>query len=179
MKILMTVVLGLVISLVAGAANSTPGASNKSIGQFEALSEGLPLPWPFPWAKDCPVDWKSMQGRYLLSGSAANEQIEFKITVITIRGFRLVRMTRFSRDGKLLAQGFTFVTLDQRSLRMHLVPQVEGEEFMTALIKLHYSDAAIGCAKDHLVPILTLERSNSSSHTINHYRLVPLDEGSN
>ena len=167
MKTLITILLGMTVSLSAfGVAPAV-----------RPTSEGLPLPWPFPWAKECPVDWQAMQGRYLLSDSAKEEQIDLKISVITNYGFRLVRMSRFSKTGELLADGFNFVSLNQRMLRMNLVPQNDDEQPMTALIKLYYSDWSLGCAKDRLVPILSLERTNSTSGKTNHYRLVrvPVD----
>ena len=139
-------------------------------------AEGLPLPWPFPWAKECPVDWQSMQGRYLLSDSSNEEQLELKISIITSEGFRLVRMARYSRTGELIASGFNIVSLNQRMLRMRLVPLDIEEAPIWALVKLHYSDSNLGCTSDHLVPILTLERANSTSNVTSHYRLVRLPQ---
>jgi len=163
MKFLITIVIGMTISWAAAAYD---GAT------LRPAAEGLPLPWPFPWAKECPVDWQSMQGRYLLSDSSNQEQIDLKITVVTSHGFRLVRMSRYSRNGEMIADGFNFVSLNQRMLRMRLVPKSPFESPIWALVKLHYSDWNLGCAADHLVPILTLERANSSSSTASHYRLV-------
>lgn len=140
--------------------------------QVRPPAQGLPLPWPFPWAKECPVDWQTMAGRYVLSDSANQEQIDLKITVVTSHGFRLVRLSRFDRYGFMIADGFSFVSLNQRMLRMKLVPRDFYESPIWALIKLHYSDGNFGCAQDSLVPILTLERANSSSNLTSHYRLV-------
>ncbi len=135
---------------------------------------GLPLPWPFPWAKECPVDWQKMAGRYVLSEHDNKEQIDLKITVITSNGFRLVRLSRYDRNDKMIADGFSFVTLNQRMLRMKLVPHNFRDEPSWALIKLHYADGEFGCGEDHLVPILTFEKENSFSHVSSQYRMVRL-----
>jgi hypothetical protein len=62
-------------------------------------------------------------------------------------------------------------------LRMRLVPRDPYDSPIWALIKLHYSDWNMGCAEDHLVPILTLEKANSSSSGTSHYRLVRIVHG--
>lgn len=146
--------------------------------EVRPLGQGLPLPWPFPWAKECPVDWQKMAGRYVLSDSINEEEIDLKITVVTTHGFRMVRLSRFDRFGHLIADGFSFVSLNQRMLRMKLVPSDPYDNPTWALIRLHYSDWNLGCAEDHLVPILTLERTNSSTKA-NHYRLVRIVRGDN
>lgn len=159
MKALLTTLL---ISLAVSA--------NLAWAQARPAAEGLPLPWPFPWAKECPVDWQRMAGRYVLSDSVNEEEIDLKITVITTNGFRLVRLSRIDHHGQVVADGFAYVSLNQRMLRMKLVPRDRYDSPSWALIKLHYSDWNLGCAEDHLVPILSLERNNSSRS--NHYRLV-------
>jgi|GEM_PF-6320068 len=168
MKALITTIL-IALTLGVGTAQA----------EVRPRGEGLPLPWPFPWAKECPVDWQKMAGRYVLSDSLEQEQIDLKITVVTSHGFRLVRLSRYDRYGMLIADGFSFVSLNQRMLRMKLVPKDYYENSIWALIKLHYSDWNLGCAEDHLVPILTLERANSSNHSTNHYRLVRITPGDN
>lgn len=161
MKAMMTTVLvGLTLLVTTAQADVRPKA------------EGLPLPWPFPWAKECPVDWQAMAGRYILSNSSNEEQIDLKITVINVHGFRLVRLSRFDGYGNLIADGFSFVSLNQRMLRMKLVGQDTTDNSIWALIKMHYTDWNLGCSDDHLVPILTLERTNSSTIYTNHYRLI-------
>lgn len=149
---------------------------------IKPLGEGLPLPWPFPWAKECPVDWQRMAGRYVLSDSINDEQIDLKITVVTSPGFRLVQLSRYDRSGRIIAHGFSFVSLNQRMLRMKLVLHNSTDvstDSGSASIKLHYSDWNLGCAEDHLVPILTFERSNSSTKSTNHYRLVRIPSKEN
>jgi hypothetical protein len=157
---MMTVLVGLALLVATAQADVRPKA------------EGLPLPWPFPWAKECPVDWQTMAGRYVLSNSLNEEQIDLKITVINVHGFRLVRLSRFDGQGHLIADGFSFASLNQRMLRMKLVAQDSSDSSIWALIKLHYTDWNLGCSEDHLVPILTLETTNSSSSGKSYYRLV-------
>ena len=164
MKAMMkTILVGLALLATTAQAEVRPKA------------EGLPLPWPFPWAKECPVNWQSMAGRYVLSDSSNEEQIDLKIAVINVHGFRLVRLSRLDGQGRLITDGFSFVSLNQRMLRMKLVGQDSPDDSIWALIKLHYTDGNLGCADDHLVPILTLERTNSSSSATSYYRLIKLN----
>jgi hypothetical protein len=141
--VLMTLFVGLAFLATSAQADVRPKV------------EGLPLPWPFPWAKECPLDWQSMAGRYVLSDSSKEEQIDLKITVVSVHGFRLVRLSRYNGQGQLTADGFSFVSLNQRMLRMKLVAQDSSDDSIWALIKLHYTDWNLGCREDHLVPILT------------------------
>ncbi len=137
-----------------------------------AAADGLPVPWPFPWAKDCPVEWQSMAGRYLLSDTKDLQYIDLKITVISKEGFKLVRIARYNQNADLLFEGFTLVSGNQRTLRLTLMPTDRTLPSIWAVIKLHYQSDEIGCAADHLVPILTLEPNDPKNHQITRYKLV-------
>lgn len=135
--------------------------------------DGLPLPWPFPWAKDCPVEWQRLDGRYFLSDSALSEQIELKITVVQQFSSSLVRLARYAENGMMISEGYNWVPAGERLISIRLDPMVPGEEVVDALLKLHYfNDKDLSCSDDNLVPILTLDREHSSVHTQSHYRLV-------
>jgi hypothetical protein len=149
------------------------------MSSIHAGAEGLPLPWPFPWARDCAVNWTQMEGTYLLSDSANLDHIDLKITVITKQGFKLVRVSRYSQDGSLLYDGFTFVNEKQKTLRLYLVPANSNETPVWAVIKLHYQSWDLQCTADHLVPILTLEKTGSTSHEQTQYKLVKVVNDNN
>lgn len=135
-------------------------------------AEGLPLPWPFPWAKECPVNWASMAGRYTLEDNSTDEQIDLKISIVTDMGMRLIRLSRYSMDGLLISDGFAFVSSNQRLIGLYLYSQRRNESPIWALIKLHHWNWDLGCSEDQLVPILTLEKVNSSTRKQSQYRLV-------
>ncbi len=141
----------------------------------EPHSEGMPLPWPFPWAKECPVDWENMSGTYMLTESADSEYIDLKITIIRKNGFRLVHVSRYDMKGEILSDGFTLMSENQKTIRLGLYPAMAGTPSMWAMIKLHYSDAIQKCDSG-LVPILTLESTEDTTHAQVQYRLVKVDK---
>lgn len=143
-------------------------------GEVRPLGQGLPLPWPFPWAKDCPVDWKSMEGRYVLSESKDREEIDLDITVIDRMAFKIVRVARYDRFGRLLADGFSFVGHNQRALRLLLKPRYRGQRPIWGTIQLFYQGNELLCSDDNLVPILTLETADSSKPSQTQYVLLRL-----
>lgn len=140
------------------------------------LGQGLPLPWPFPWAKECPVNWKSMEGRYLLSDSNYGDQIDLKITIVEKVGYKLVRVSRYSAGGMLLSDGFTWVSEDEKMVRLWLYPKDTDESPTWAIIKLYYGTAALRCSADQLIPILTLEQPNIPDQDQKQFRLVRIRE---
>src|SRR4051812_11566317 len=83
-------------------------------------TDGWPLPWPFPVAIDCPMDWKNLNGVYLLSDSKDEERLTVKISVVTKKGIRLVRVSRYTRTGHLMFDGTAFVTERQKIIGLFL-----------------------------------------------------------
>lgn len=160
MRVLATLIFGLAFSWSALA------------GEIRPRGEGLPLPWPFPWAKECPVNWKSVQGRYSLSDSANNEEIDLRIKILTKKGFRLVRISRYDWYGHIISDGFAFLSENQRTISVYLQPVVDDEPPMWAILKFHYWNENFGCAENQLVPILTLEKLKQNHSTQTQYRLV-------
>lgn len=150
----------------------TPAVAEASRSTIRPEGQGLPLPWPFPWAKECPVNWESMAGRYLLSDNEAHEQIDLKITVIERYGFKLIRVSRYSPEGRMLADGFTFLRENQRSISLWLYPVHAGEPMTWAELKLYHRSAVLVCSEETLIPILMLEEVDHTTHKQVHYRLV-------
>lgn len=142
---------------------------------YKPLGGGMPLPWPFPWAKECPVDWENMSGTYLLTDSQDAESLDLKITIVRKGGFKLVHVSRYDMTGEILSEGFTLMTENQKTIRLGLYPTRGGTPSMWAMIKLHYSDAIQNCEKG-LVPILTLESAEDTTHAQVQYRLVRVDK---
>jgi hypothetical protein len=140
-------------------------------------ADGLALPWPFPWAKECAVDWQSMQGRYRLSDSIASERIDIQITPIGEHPLKYVRVTHYAQGGTLIASGSAYVLNQQRSLTLSLFP-VEGHygPSLRAQIKLFYAGNQKLCTKGNLVPILSLCRSETDPEQSSHYELVKVDD---
>lgn len=140
-----------------------------------AYGQGLPLPWPFPWAKECEVHWESIPGRYALSDNAAHEEMELKITFIKKFGVSLVRVKRISNDGILLSEGLTAIYQGQRSFRLRLEPHQEGQPVIWASLKFYYGGRELRCDDSYLVPILALEKEGFPNNQRTEYRLIKQD----
>ena len=143
-----------------------------SLGSIRSSADGLPVPWPFPWAKDCPIEWSAMGGRYLLSDAKNLQYIDLKFTAMTKEGFKLVHVARYNQNAELLYEGFTYVSENQRTLRLSLMPSDRTAEALSAVIKLHYQSNDLRCAANYLVPILTLEPMDSNNSQVTRYKLV-------
>ena len=153
------------VILLASLMTTAAHADIKPRGQ------GLPLPWPFPWAKECPVNWASMEGQYILAEDSLDEEADIGMTILTDRGMRLISVARYTPSGRLLSDGVAFVELDQKTIEFDLQPRRKGQVTIRALLKLHYSDWDLGCSENKLVPILTLTKvTNLKKQT--EYRLV-------
>lgn len=142
---------------------------------FSAIAgEGLPLPWPFPWAKECPVEWQSLEGKYALADSSKNEQLQISFHNLTKTkgGLKLARIARLGKDGELIAEGFNVFTENQRSLRLSLYPLDQAEAIQAVVIKLFYQSSSFACTKQNLVPIMSVEKRGSSTTGTTSYRLV-------
>ena len=161
----------LIVLTISFAAQARDRGSSRPFGQ------GLPLPWPFPWAKECPVDWKSLDGRYVLSESDDQEQIDLDISIIESLGFKIVHVARFTRTGLLIYEGFNFVGHNQRTIRLFLWPQRSYEPGTMAMIQLHYQGVDLHCTDENLIPILTLERVDSEQTSRTQYVLLRLTHG--
>lgn len=142
-----------------------------------STSEGLPLPWPFPWAKECPVDWDGMAGKYVLTdGSMTNGHITVRISIVTKHGDRLMRVTRVGSHGEVVYDGSTTLLPDQRVVHVYLVPQDKTSDVVYATIKLFYASEEMDCTENQLVPILSIRPVNSTDPNDQvEYRLVRIE----
>lgn len=158
------------------------------MSSLSVRAEGLPLPWPFPWAKECPVDWSELQGRYDLSDNVSRDRIDVKVRVATKKGLKLVHISRFSQTGVLLAEGTTVIgqdpnsaqisdqKSDQKSIKIYMVPIQPERTAQWAKIDLRYDSWDLQCTMDHLVPILTLESAASHTRQAVQYKLVKVSQ---
>src|SRR6185312_10499834 len=103
--------------LLAGAALSASLAHAAHDGRGE---DGWPLPFPFPWAKECPMDWDHLSGNYTVKDSTETDSLLVKVTVLTKKGIRLVRVSRYSYTGRLMFDGTTTVTEKQKVVSLWL-----------------------------------------------------------
>ena len=139
---------------------------------FRPFGEGLPLPWPFPWAKDCPVEWSNLIGRYTMVDNSLGEEVAIRISLISHHRLHVLRISRYSPVGELLSDGFSFITENQRIMRVYLRPYAPGQEPLWATIRLFFDDNDLVCAKDRLVPILSLWHRREGVMSETQYRLV-------
>jgi hypothetical protein len=151
-------------------ASSPPTGGQQ--GQYHIYGEGLPLPWPFPWARECPVKWSQLAGRYRLEASSSNDEIELKITVINTRGLRMIKIARFDENQQLLAQGAGLLVQNQRMVEVMLQPTRADQPAIRASLKLHFSDLSGSCEMSSLTPILTLQVLSIDEVAEIQYRLV-------
>jgi hypothetical protein len=136
-------------------------------------ADGLPGPWPFPWAKECPMNWEDMEGRYMLSDSRSSDQVILRVTVQMKKSTRLVRVSRYTKHGSLIYDGATYVDEDQRIIRLYLSPTKSDGPPVWAVIKLHYQSWEVdSCSADRLVPILTVGTSDPYDPSSNQYKMI-------
>lgn len=168
-RILFLVALTLTAA-ATGARGFDPGQNEN--GSFRPYGEGLPLPWPFPWAKECPVQWSSLSGRYAMLDSTTQDEVDLKISIVTDRGLRFLRISRYNSSGNMISDGFTFLTRNQRSVRVYLRPLKDHQPVLWANIKLYHSSEIFSCEAATLVPILSLVERQDHMTTETLYRLV-------
>lgn len=161
---LLTVMIALVATS-AFAENSKP----------QHLGEGLMVPWPFPWAEACPVNWESMAGRYELYNSARDEEIDIKITIEEQYGTRRVHVSRYTGEGDLVGDGTTYIGETENVVSLWLYPTDKDAPPTWATLKLYYSNESYSCGADTLVPILTLEFPSRPERKQKQFRLVRLN----
>ncbi len=129
---------------------------------LSTLGEGMPHPWPFPWAIDCPVQWESLTGNYVLSDTDNKQYLDLDITILYKDGLKIVRVIRYDEYGSMISRGFAYVTEGSRSINLTLVPENRDVPVMRATIKLYYQGNDRACTYDNLVPILSLSIEHST-----------------
>lgn len=170
-RILTALMIMATLAMVSVVAEADPWEDAPG-GVFKPFGEGLPLPWPFPWAKECPMNWEKLAGRYSLEDSAMREEIDLKISIVRRSGYRWVRVARFDQNGQKISDGQVMVERNQKSIRVRLRPLDERERYTWASLKMYYSDDKHLCAEKMLVPILTLEAEEDNQMVQTQYRLI-------
>ena len=129
-------------------------------------------PWPFPWAKECKVVWKDMEGQYALALETEPLHAEnVKIAISTQNGFRLLEVSRSTLEGVVTYDGTTMLPDDAKTVALYLNPVGNNGDPIWATIELHHeSDKARECTMDHLVPVITFEIPNK--HASSNYKMV-------
>lgn len=112
-----------------------------------------------------------------MADSSAKESVQISLHTVTRAGFRLVRVARLAQDGTLIAEGFNFVSANQRTVRLYLFPLDRNEPTQAAVLKYYFASSSLSCGKENLVPILAVEKRGSTSTGTTSYRLVKDDEG--
>jgi hypothetical protein len=141
------------------------------------LGEGLPLPWPFPWAYSCPLDWDGLQGHYLLSNDDDRGSLELQVGPVIRTGrnaTRWVNVSRYAADGRLLGMGADLIPIEQTFIRVWLNPaQTSKAPRMSALFQMYYTRDVADvkeCVAEELVPFLTLVPEGAPANTGTWYR---------
>lgn len=165
----------IIILAVSLMLNAVPLSAAASPMNPVISGQGLPLPWPFPWAKECPVKWEAIQGRYSMSESIDHEEIELKVTFVQKFGISLVRVARLSNEHVVLSEGIAMIHQGQRSIRLRLEANEPGEPIIWAAIKFYYGGRELLCDDSYLVPILTLEKEGWPVNQRTEYRLIKED----
>lgn len=144
--------------------------SATALAEVRPYGQGLPLPWPFPWAKDCPMDWDSLNGTYTLSDSSFDERLEIRITVSRRTEQRFVRISRFV-NGTMVADGRGMIDPERHSFRVYMRPLSERADAIWASVRFYFPDDQQLCSQN-LVPILTLQTAGGVVNGDSQYRLM-------
>lgn len=139
--------------------------------RFQPYGEGMPAPWPFPWAKECPIKWSGLTGRYVMFDQFQQDEIDLKLSIVSREGLKMMRISRYSREGVMISDGITVITEKQKSVRVYLRPLTTKTMPMWAALKLHF-DKDYSCDMNRLVPILSLFERRDNLMTEAQYRLV-------
>lgn len=151
-------------------ASSFAQATHFSYGPLS----GAPLPWPFPWAEECPVDWMKYKGRFYMAEEFQGQQSTLEISIHGSGELRYIRMTLRGEYSQLLARGVAKLHYGQRSLEMELVPVNPEIPSMYASLKLYFSGDNHACNSKNLIPILTVQRFDQFGEGLNHFILLKL-----
>ncbi len=93
---------------------------------------------------------------------------ELRISVIAKDGLRLLRVSRYSNLGSWKYEGTTFVTENQKLVRLYLSPVNGKGDPIWAIIKLHYISDVMECSAERLVPIMTVQASDKEEEFIDY-----------
>ncbi|HMN67351.1 MAG TPA: hypothetical protein PKC28_02320 [Bdellovibrionales bacterium] len=159
----------LILILFASVTFASTAAARPALG--DGFTDGMPIPWPFPWAKDCEVDWNDLNGNFILA-DYSSEQVQISIHVVVEQGLQFARVIHYDRDGYALAFGMGLVSKDQHGIEMNMYPVSASSRAATsAVVRLYHRSEILTCSQDSLIPILTLTRKEAGRTVEAHYRL--------
>ena len=113
-------------------------------------------PWPFPWAKDCPMVWESLAGDYTMVGSANEDQIVVRVSSSSDGDLRTIRLVRLTSLGEVKAIGLAIVSAEEREVKVHMIPVVPDYPSSWVTLRMYYNSEVSSCDIKTLVPILTV-----------------------
>jgi hypothetical protein len=123
---------------------------------WAAGADGIPRPWPFPWAKSCPMSWSDLAGRYKMVGSTSREQILVRVSADNREDLVTIRLVRVTSAGNIRAIGLAMVYANENEVKVHMVPVREKYGASWVTLRMHYNSKVLSCQQAALVPILTV-----------------------
>jgi hypothetical protein len=126
-------------------------------------SHAVPLPWPFPWSRQCPMEWTGIEGRYHLVNQTDGEQIELRIDNHGSKGNPQITMWRLASDGTVNSVGMSDFAQQQSEVHVYMVPS-RGRPQVAYWASIRMYTAGQCSADAEIVPILELRRSLNDRH---------------
>ena len=163
--------IGLVLALMGCLGGGLFATAAEGQGQFVPYGEGMPGPWPFPWAEGCEFSWASLKGHYIMIDRVHDERMELRISVARSREGKRLRIARYIRGGVRVAEGWAPLVHSQRSVEVLLTPKFPGVGSAVVDLRMHF-DSTMSCKKSRLVPILSLREEMGQEELKVTYRLV-------
>jgi len=149
-----------------------------TVAHADFTTHGLPVPWPFPWAKDCPMDWSTYDGMYSLTANTSIGRLNLKVQAEGADGLLLVHVTRVNSKGKVTYDGTTYIEETQKVLALWLVPAENPRApSVWAEIRMHYNSKQLTCADT--VPVLTVAPNQDQEADATAYELIRMCESLN
>lgn len=140
--------------------------------------DGLPVPWPFPWAKECPTDWNAFEGVYKMTTNSDAGRLTFRVDGEGEGGLLRVRVTRLSPKGRPTYDGSTYIDFTQKVVALWLTPTDDASHpSVWGEIRLHYNSKDLTCA--NTVPVLTVAPDEQKEAEGTAYELIRMCESFN
>lgn len=120
------------------------------------------LPWP--WGSECPFPWSKIDGDWSTRGTI-HEQFSFVYKGETKNGSRILDVSRFDEDGRLIGEGEGVSPKGERIVRAAMVGvgPSKGKSYW-ALVRTYRENQAgsKSCTKNKLVTVITLRPVGST-----------------
>lgn len=113
-------------------------------------------PWPFPWAKDCPMVWENLEGDYKMIGSTYEDQIVVRVSSSADGDLRTIRLVRLTSTGEVRSVGLAIVAAEEREVKIHMIPVAQDYPPSWVTLRMYYNSDVNSCDIQSLVPILTV-----------------------